>query len=165
MSSLQLNLLGECSFLVDGEPGPHFPTDKARALLAYLALTPDRPIGRPVLAALLWPEHEEQAARANLRLTLHRLNQMLDTVDPHTGRRLLTVSRQSLQINTEFVEVDALRFDAELKAWRRIDHSALEECEFCLETSCAEQFGATAGNLLAGVKRRRRTSLRGMALP
>ncbi|MCB0036589.1 MAG: AAA family ATPase, partial [Anaerolineales bacterium] len=46
-------------------------------LLAYLALHAQRPLNRPQLAYLLWPEASEQTALRNLRQQLHRLRQHL----------------------------------------------------------------------------------------
>ncbi|WP_156680617.1 trifolitoxin synthesis, TfuA [Sphingomonas profundi] len=46
---------------------------KARALLAYLALSPDRCAGRERLTGLLWSDRGEEQARASLRQTLAEL--------------------------------------------------------------------------------------------
>jgi len=46
---------------------------KARAILAYLSLNPDIPVGRERLAALLWSERGEEQARASLRQCLQEL--------------------------------------------------------------------------------------------
>jgi DNA-binding SARP family transcriptional activator len=45
-----------------------FPTDKIRALMAYLALETAQPHRREVLAGLLWPEMPQPMALTNLRL-------------------------------------------------------------------------------------------------
>ncbi|MCA9971483.1 MAG: winged helix-turn-helix domain-containing protein, partial [Anaerolineales bacterium] len=80
MSRLNLTLLGPFQAEWGGTAVP-FPTDKVRALLAYLAVEQGRPHRREALAALLWPEQPDAQARRNLRLTLHRLKQALDAAD------------------------------------------------------------------------------------
>ena len=54
-----------------------FASDKVRALLTFLALSPDRPHRREALAGLLWPEFPERSARTNLRNALANLRQVL----------------------------------------------------------------------------------------
>src|SRR5262249_55425701 len=60
---------------------------KAKALVSYLALHPERGVARDKLAALLWPEFPENDARHSLRQTLFTLRSSgLDAVatDPDT---------------------------------------------------------------------------------
>ncbi|MBN2393518.1 MAG: hypothetical protein JXR84_22485, partial [Anaerolineae bacterium] len=78
MPSLELYLLGDFRILLDGQPLTGFRSDKARALLAYLAVENGRQHDRAILATLLWGEHPDDAARASLRTTLSNLHQMLD---------------------------------------------------------------------------------------
>ena len=54
----------------------HFPTKKALALLLYLAVT-GTPQPREHLAALFWPDREDERARSTLRSTLRLLRQTL----------------------------------------------------------------------------------------
>src|SRR6266566_4982225 len=73
MSGLTLQLLGPPSASVSrAPPGPGMGAAKNLALLAYLALEPGSH-SRESLAALLWGESPEQAARASLRQALRRL--------------------------------------------------------------------------------------------
>ena len=67
MARLSLSFLGGCAVALDGAPAPRFAREKARALLAYLALESDRAHARSELAALFWPEQGEESARTNLR--------------------------------------------------------------------------------------------------
>jgi WD40 repeat protein/DNA-binding SARP family transcriptional activator len=62
-------------------PVTGFRSDKARSLLAYLAMEGDRAHARPALATLFWPDVPEATASQNLRQTLSRLRQALDN-DP-----------------------------------------------------------------------------------
>src|SRR5690606_40408245 len=69
--SLRLHFLGSPRIERDGR-FVETDTRKAVALLAYLALTRSYQT-REVLAALLWPEMNEERARAGLRRTLSAL--------------------------------------------------------------------------------------------
>ncbi|MBE2200040.1 MAG: winged helix-turn-helix domain-containing protein [Anaerolinea sp.] len=79
---MQLTLLGTFAAWWRGQSITGFPTDKVRALLAYLALEGERPLRRETLATLLWPDWPDDIARRNLRQNLHRLNQLLDALEP-----------------------------------------------------------------------------------
>ncbi|MDF1523633.1 MAG: BTAD domain-containing putative transcriptional regulator [Trueperaceae bacterium] len=61
----------------NGTPLHGFRSDKVRALLAVLAVQPDRPWPRTTLADLLWPDSSERTARANLRNALSNLRHVL----------------------------------------------------------------------------------------
>lgn len=67
---LTLHLLGQAG-LWRGEQAVVPPTKKALGLIAYLAL--EGPASRARLADLLWSENDEESARRNLRVELHRL--------------------------------------------------------------------------------------------
>ncbi len=75
MPRLEIALLGPPEINIDGSP-VKTERRKAIALLAYLAVT-GRPQPRDRLAALLWPDYEQDSAYAYLRRTLWELNQML----------------------------------------------------------------------------------------
>lgn len=70
-----LRLVGPPALLRAGEP-LRLPRRKALALLAYLAVQ-RRPVPRDRLAALLWPDAGEAAARTSLRRALADLNALL----------------------------------------------------------------------------------------
>lgn len=72
-----LRLLGPFVAERGGEALGGFRSDKVRALLVILALHPDRPWPRATLADMLWPEHTERTARANLRNALANLRRVL----------------------------------------------------------------------------------------
>jgi len=73
MVKLMISLLGSFQVTLDGEPVTGFTTDKARALLAYLAVEADSPQRRDALAGLLWPDQSQRKARQNLRQALSHL--------------------------------------------------------------------------------------------
>ncbi len=77
--TLRLLLLGPPQIERDGVP-LEVDTRKAIALIAYLAVT-GQVHSREALAALLWPEYEQDRAYANLRRTLWSLNKARRTND------------------------------------------------------------------------------------
>lgn len=91
------SFLGSYNVCVNGEPVTGFRSNKARALLAYLAVESDRPHLRTRLAALLWPDSTDENARANLRHALSNLGKLLER---GTDKRcLLIITRTSAQFN------------------------------------------------------------------
>jgi DNA-binding SARP family transcriptional activator len=73
MDGLALHLFGPPEVaLPHGEPARSLASPKCLALLAYLALEPG-PHAREELAALLWGEFPDKAARASLRQALKRI--------------------------------------------------------------------------------------------
>lgn len=93
-----------------------FPTNKVRALFAYLLLQRGEWVARQELAALLWTELGEEAAQKNLRNTLSRLRESLG--DP----AWLLATRQSIQLcpAAEMLWLDVAQFD---HLWARLQHN------------------------------------------
>src|SRR5215213_3340467 len=98
MATLTLTFLGSFQATLDGVPIARFRSDKVRALLAYLALEPERPHTRTSLCGLLWPDQPDEAALHNLSQTLLRLREALG--DTRGTASFLHISRQSVQWNT-----------------------------------------------------------------
>lgn len=90
MERLKLYLLGEVRLAADGQAVP-LDTRKALALAAYLALT-DRRHTRDTLAALLWPESDQSAARGALRRTLSTLRKAV-------GEKVLRTTRDKVYLD------------------------------------------------------------------
>ena len=102
MSNLEIVLLGSPSVSVAGAPLA-VDTRKAVALLAYLAVTAQAH-SRDHLAALLWPDSDQEHARATLRRTLSTLNRAL-------GGNWLDVTREALGLRmSDGLQVDVVRF-------------------------------------------------------
>lgn len=150
MTQLRLALFGPFTAYWGAQPVTKFPTDKVRALLAYLALEGERPLRRETLAALLWPDWTDKIAKRNLRQNLHRLNQLLDGLEPGLSKRLLTITRPTVQLNREWVSLDVADFEAAQTAIAQCNHQHLPTC-----SACREQLTAAAdliqGDLLAGL--------------
>ena len=109
MEQLQLSLLGYFQALVEGTAVTDFPTDKTRALLAYLSVEANRPHRRDSLATLLWPEWDDATARGNLRLSLHRIRQTLDKAADGFSDNLFQTTRETVQINEDALNLDVTR--------------------------------------------------------
>ncbi len=97
MSRLLLSFLGQFHVTLDGQVVRRFESDNARALLAFLALEANQAHRRSSLAALLWPDHSEAAARNNLRQTLFNLRKTL--ADDQQPVPFLLISHQTVQFN------------------------------------------------------------------
>ncbi|MGD8968585.1 MAG: BTAD domain-containing putative transcriptional regulator, partial [Anaerolineae bacterium] len=100
MAHLSIRVLGPFQVHLDGEPVSGFASDKVRALLAYLVLSPDRPHRREALAGLLWPGYPERSARSSLRNALANLRQVIrdrDTSPPylHSAHHTIQFNGQS----------------------------------------------------------------------
>src|SRR5262249_18783180 len=138
--TIVLRCLGTFDVTIDSAPVTAFPTDKARALLAYLALESRagegtqgaRPHRREALASLFWPEQAEASAMTNLRVTLYRLRQVLDQALPGASAAALLITRQTVQLNQAELVVDATRFQTLLAESAAHPHIALHRCDTCL---------------------------------
>jgi DNA-binding SARP family transcriptional activator len=124
LAELRVSLLGAPRAVVGRTP---IVTDtrKATALLAYLAVS-QQPQRRAVLAALLWPEADEQKARGALRRTLSVLRSALRD-------RWLEADGDTIDLDRATVRVDVIEF-------RRAIH----------EGRLADAVGLYAGDFLAG---------------
>jgi DNA-binding SARP family transcriptional activator len=134
MPHLALFLFGGFKAELDGQSLTGFGTDKNRALLAYLALDSGRPHRREALAALLWPDQPEAAARNSLRQALYQLRHLL----PHeseTEPYLLITSEQVRFNQASDHSVDVLEFKSLLSACQSHHQPGdLELCAGCLES-------------------------------
>ena len=149
MQQLQLALLGTFHLTTSDGLTINLATDKARGLLAYLAVEADRPHRREALAGLFWPDLSDKQARYNLRRTLHRLRQAVDGVIPDTSKSLLTVDRHVMQLHTTELVQDYALFQQAYATYERHDHRETAVCTKCLENleSAASLY---QGEFLAG---------------
>ena len=101
MPQLHVSLLGAPTIEV-GRKAVETDTRKATALLAYLAVS-EQPQRRATLAALLWPDNDEQKARGALRRTLSVLRSAL-------GDRWLEAEGETVDLDRANVRVDVTEF-------------------------------------------------------
>lgn len=118
LPGLEIRLLGAPRARVDGRP-LEVDTRKAVAVLAVLALQPG-PQSRERLAALLWPESDEEHARSALRRTLSTLNRAL-------GGRWVVIRRDVVELpGSDDCRVDVRAFREGIAAGRAGDIGGFE---------------------------------------
>lgn len=146
MTQLKLSLFGPIQILVEGQLLLDSLRAKTLALLAYLAVEPDRPHRREVLTGLFWAELPDAAARNNLRQALHQLRQVLGRGDPP----LLRITPQSVQLNPEGDTVlDVAEFAALVEATGQHNHRRPGACSACVER-LERALALYRGDFLAG---------------
>lgn len=99
MARLVLSFLGGFQVVLDGHPVTEFKSNKARALLAYVAVEADRPHRREALAGLLWPDRSDRDALSNLRYTLASLRRTLG--DRSLATPFLSITHDIIQFNQD----------------------------------------------------------------
>lgn len=123
MASLHLFLFGNPRLERD-ERSLKVRRRKSVALLAYLSVT-GRPHNRDALATMLWPEHDQSSARANLRRELSRLKRAV-------GDEILEADRTQARINPDGdLWSDVAAFRSYLKQAQEHDHDDGRLCEKC----------------------------------
>src|SRR5262249_20232786 len=86
---------------------PRLRSRKGYRLLALLVLRGDRPVERAWLAGVLWPDHSELRAFANLRESLKDLRRALGSA----AARLRSATARTLFLDLTSVECDMISFD------------------------------------------------------
>ncbi len=125
MAHLALYLLGAPRIERDGT-AIDVDTRKAIALIAFLAVTHER-YSRDRLVGLLWPDYDQQHARATLRRTLSTLNKAI-------GADWLDLDREMIGLPPhEGLWLDVEAFSAHLAASRTHGHPANDVCPACLQ--------------------------------
>jgi DNA-binding SARP family transcriptional activator len=107
--ALRISLLGAPAIQV-GRARVVTDTRKAMALLAYLAVS-EQPQRRSTLAALLWPDTDEQKSRGALRRTLSVLRTAL-------ADRWLDAEGETIELERPDVRVDVVEFRSALRDGR-----------------------------------------------
>lgn len=110
MPTLRLTCFHHLQIEQDGQIINRFDTDKARALLVYLAVENSRPHNRSHLAGLLWSDQSEEQALHSLRQTISSLRKTLG--DASSSNPVLQIERDLVQLNPAravWVDVHAFR--------------------------------------------------------
>lgn len=119
-----LRLLGDV-VLTDAQGRAHrLPGRTATALLAQLALAPDRAHAREALVDALWPGVALDVGRNRLRQALSTLKQLLDGAADGADS-VLQADRLALRLQPGSVVCDALRFEQALRAGALPEAAAL----------------------------------------
>ncbi|MFO7695687.1 MAG: BREX system ATP-binding domain-containing protein, partial [Anaerolineae bacterium] len=130
MAHLSIALLGPIRVSLDGAPLAHFDSDKARALLAYLATDGHSPYRREALAGLLWPGYPESSARRSLSQTLFGLRRDLGLAGD--GYPRIQGDCKTVTFCCDDCEVDAAELESLVSACRSHGHARAVECPECL---------------------------------
>ena len=106
MAPLTLRLFGgfQARF---GERGLTFPTRKAQALLAYLAVRPEEKYTRNKLAAMFWGGAGKEQARQSLRQSLSSLRSTVGRFHP----QILMVEADCVTLDWSCMDVDVPEFE------------------------------------------------------
>jgi DNA-binding SARP family transcriptional activator len=149
MGPLKIYLLNAFHVEQDGRAITHFVTDKARALLAYLAMERRRPHRREQLAALLWPNQDDEHGRHSLRQALSHLRHTLNDSN-RCSPPLFLVDRHAIQLNPNAaVWLDAAVCAELSEACRSHRHRSQAACLPCLHR-LEQLVHLYAGDFLAG---------------
>src|SRR5215218_5586189 len=148
MAELRVALLGPPRVERDGAP-IEVDTRKAIALLAYLAVAPERH-GRDAVAGLLWPDYDTEHARGALRRTLSTLNKAV-------GPGWLAADRTTVGFARTSFFLDVARFEELLAGCRTHGHPPEAACPACVEP-LTEAARLHRGDFLAGFGLRDSTS-------
>ncbi|MCB0124802.1 MAG: AAA family ATPase, partial [Caldilineaceae bacterium] len=123
MNQTKLFLFGQPRLEKAGQPADVHGR-KVLALAAYLAVT-GIIHNRDHLATLLWSEHDQSGARANLRRELSQLNRLW-------GPDVLTATRESIGLAADGdLWIDVVRFQGCITAGQAHDHGASAICAEC----------------------------------
>ena len=150
MTQIKLLLLGSFQALAGAEAITQIPTDKVRALWAYLAVEAARPHRRESLATLFWPDWSDADAKRNLRQSLHRLRHLLDTAVPHSSDTLLLITRQTIQLTPTAFYLDTTHFQTLLREVEQHRHHHLHRCPSCM-ARLEQAAELVRGEFLAGL--------------
>lgn len=138
MAKLTIQLLGDLRVAIDGEPISGLPSQKALALLVYVACH-SRSVPREQLANLLWDERTPEQGLANLRSVLSSLRRQVGD--------FLLVTRQTIALNwvsDSDIEIDVVQFDQLIRAKQWEEAVDLYQGEFLSEFQVAQARGFTA---------------------
>jgi predicted ATPase/DNA-binding SARP family transcriptional activator len=107
---LRLLLLGRPQIILNGQPVVEFVSEKALALLCYLVVQRGMH-ARGTLAGLFWGEMPEARARANLRMALYNLQQLIPGY--------LIVTRLEVGFNRQMAYLlDVEELNGEVTRWK-----------------------------------------------
>jgi TolB-like protein len=119
---LRLKIFGR--FRAEDDLGNEIPikSKKARALLAYLALSPGTPRSREELATLLWSDRGDEQARGSLRQALAGLRRELGN-----AAGAMIVTDETVSLDSDHMAVKPASPDDELLEGLHINDPAFDE--------------------------------------
>jgi predicted ATPase len=124
MSEWRIELLGGLRVVGAGRLVTAFESRKTAALLAYLALHPERLQAREVLVGLLWPEIELSVGRNRLKQSLASLRRQLEPPGVAAGA-VLVADRFGIGVRSEAVTVDVALWEQAIHEGRLAEAAEL----------------------------------------
>ena len=106
MTQYKLTLFGGFDFTSPGDTPVSISAKKAKALLAYLALHPNKALQRETLAELLWADCNSSQAKQSLRQTLSALRKVFDK-----DESIIDADQQTVFLHKDSLEIDVFNFD------------------------------------------------------
>ncbi len=106
MTQYKLTLFGGFNLISPDDAPVSISAKKAKALLAYLALHPNKAQQRDTLAELLWEDCNSSQAKQSLRQTLTALRKVFDKGEP-----IIDADQQTVFLHQDSIEIDVLNFD------------------------------------------------------
>ena len=119
----QLRLLGDVVLTGPAGEPLRLPGRAAAALLAQLAMAPDRAHARESLIDQLWPEADLAVGRNRLRQLLSTLKTALQAAAGQPA--LLLAERQTLRLRPAALDCDVVAFEAAVRSGRPLEAQAL----------------------------------------
>ena len=143
MALWRVELFGGLRLSREGGAVLRFSTQKTALILAYLTLNAGHAHPREALAALLWPDADDETGRHNLRTALYSLRRQLE---PHgvVAGTVVVADRMNVRLNPEAITSDTAEF-----AERLADAASATERASRLEALQAAA-GLYRGELLPG---------------
>lgn len=147
LEDLQLSFFGGFRVSLFGHLLTTFESDKARLLLAYLAVENERSHRRESLAGLFWPEKPDTLAHHSLSQAISSLNKKIQA---QSGVRLFEITPQEICFRAGSAWLDVSEFDDLLETCTSHPHTANWGCLACLERlgTASELY---RGDFLAGL--------------
>lgn len=143
-----IRALGGFQVAANGQPINDFGSNKARALLFYLLMLPERAHSRTTLAELFWPERPTRSAFNNLSQALFMLRRAFERIEATPP--LIISGRQTIQINPEATaDFDVANFNQALATSRQLAQQQVEDNEAWL-AALAKTVALYRGELLQG---------------
>src|SRR5690242_12989392 len=105
----RIEMLGGLRVLRDSQVIERFRTQRAAALLAFLAYFPDKEHSREMLIDMLWPEAPPEAGAARLRQELASLRRQIEPPGVPAGS-VFSGRRLCVRLNSTAVVTDAAQF-------------------------------------------------------
>lgn len=134
MSALHIHLFGGLQLLRDGRRLPSFPTQKSRALFAFLVMHRERLHPRDVLVGIFWGDRPDAVARKCLRTDIWRVRGVVEPAQDPDASCLRIIG-------------DALGFDPHSNHW--LDVAEFERCIQAVGSRAGEDLSAEQADLLA----------------